>query len=312
MSRLAKPLAIAVLVVVVASAAIAVEAADAGHFGYGQDATAEQIAGWDIDIRPDGMGLPPGGATPEDGEMLYEEQCASCHGSFGEGVGRYPILAGGEGTLADARPEKTVGSFWPYATTLWDYIHRAMPFAQPESLTDEEVYALTAYVLYLNDLVEYDVEINQGNLADVEMPNKDGFFFDDRPDVKAERCMRDCKEPGSIVITSEPAIAAEAEEDKAEDDAGAASDDAVVAAVRSGRVIYEQACAVCHAAGVADAPIPGDASAWSERLKLGRDALIASAVNGKGTMPPKGGQLQLSDEEVAAAVDYIIANSREQ
>ena len=195
MSRLAKSLSYAGLIVTLGFV-VEAHAEEAGHYGYGQDATAEQIAGWDIDIRPDGMGLPPGGATPEDGEMLYEDKCASCHGSFGEGVGRYPVLAGGEGTLTEARPEKTIGSFWPYASTLWDYIHRAMPFTAPESLTDEEVYAITAYVLYLNDLIEYDFELTQENLADVEMPNKDGFFFDDRPDVKAKRCMKNCKKPG--------------------------------------------------------------------------------------------------------------------
>ena len=152
-----------------------------GHYGIGNTATAEEIAGWDIDIRPDGMGLPEGSGSVEDGEMMYEEKCASCHGSFGEGVGRYPILAGGEGTLTNDRPEKTVGSYWPYASTLWDYIHRAMPFMQPQSLSDEEVYAITAYVLYLNDLIEYDFELTQSNLATIEMPNKDGFFLDDRP-----------------------------------------------------------------------------------------------------------------------------------
>ena len=166
-----------------------------GHYGVGQEASAAEIAGWDIDIRPDGLGLPEGGATAEDGESLYEEQCASCHGSFGEGVGRYPVLAGGEGTLTEPRPEKTVGSFWPYASTLWDYIHRAMPFTAPESLSDDEVYAITAYVLYLNDLVEYDFELTRDNLASIEMPNKDGFFLDDRPDVINAQCMSDCKDP---------------------------------------------------------------------------------------------------------------------
>ena len=302
MSRLARPLVFTALLLTVASGA---NAATAGHYGYGQPASAEEIAGWDIDIRPDGMGLPPGGATAEDGEMLYEEQCASCHGSFGEGVGRYPALAGGEGTLRETRPEKTVGSFWPYASTLWDYIHRAMPFTQPQSLSDEEVYALTAYVLYLNDLVEYDVEINQDNLANVEMPNVDGFFLDDRPDVKAKRCMRNCKEPSSIEITSEPPLS--------EDDEGnATANSAAVAEAITGQAIYEQACAVCHAAGVGDAPIPGITAAWSGRLAPGRGALVASAVNGKGIMPPKGGALQLSDTEVAAAVDYMIAKSSEQ
>jgi len=303
MSRLANSLSCVGLTVALGFA-VEGHAEEAGHYGYGQAATAEQIAGWDIDIRPDGMGLPPGGATPEDGEMLYEEKCASCHGSFGEGVGRYPVLSGGEETLTEARPEKTVGSFWPYASTLWDYIHRAMPFTAPESLTDEEVYATTAYVLYLNDLIEYDFELTQENLADVEMPNKDGFFFDDRPDVKAKRCMKNCKQPGSIQITSEP---------EASEDAEPGEDEiAAVEQPGEGQAVYQQACAVCHAAGIGEAPIPGDAAAWSPRLALGRDALVESALNGKGIMPAKGGQTQLTDVAVIAAVDHIISLSAKQ
>jgi len=274
----------------------------AGYYGYGADASPEEIAGWDIDVRPDGLGLPEGGATAEDGEMLYEDLCASCHGSFGEGVGRYPVLAGGEGTLTEARPEKTVGSFWPYASTLWDYINRAMPFTAPESLSDEEVYAITAYVLYLNDLVDYEFELTQANLAAIEMPNKDGFYFDDRPDVANERCMENCKDPASIRITSEP--------DPVADEPNEDSGDVVRAEATSpGELIYQQACAVCHAAGVGEAPIPGDKAAWSERLAKGRAALVSSALSGIGNMPPKGGRSDIGDDDIAAAVDFIIAQS---
>ncbi len=268
-----------------------------GHYGYGKDASPAEVAGWDIDIRPDGLGLPPGSATPEDGEMMYEDKCALCHGSFGEGVGRYPVLAGGEGTLTEPRPEKTVGSFWPYASTLWDYINRAMPFAEPESLSDEEVYAITAYVLYLNDLVDYEFELNQDNLAAIEMPNKDGFFFDDRPDVLNELCMSNCKDPATITITSEPTLTDEPEPEAAS---------TAVVEMSPGESTYQQACAMCHAAGVADAPILGEQAAWAERIALGRDALISSSINGKGFMPPKGGQTQLSDDDVTAAVDFMI------
>ena len=130
-------------------------------YSIGTAATAEQISGWDIDVRPDGTGLPEGAGSAADGELIYEEKCASCHGSFGEGMDRWPILAGGEDTLTDDRPEKTVGSYWPFVSTLWDYIHRAMPFLQPQSLEDNEVYALTAYILYLNDLVESDFVLVQ-------------------------------------------------------------------------------------------------------------------------------------------------------
>lgn len=309
MSRLARPIVVVCALFLVACAVAADNAEDiseynadetrnAGHFAYGQAATAEQIAGWNIDIRPDGLGLPPGGATAEDGEMLYEDKCAICHGSFGEGVGRYPILAGGEDTLTEPRPEKTVGSFWPYASTLWDYIHRAMPFAEPQSLSDTEVYAITAYVLYLNDLVEYDFELTQENLADIEMPNRDGFFLDDRPDVRAKRCMKNCKDPASIRITSEPAID---EEEPAKQEASA------TAVIAPAQAIYEQSCSLCHASGVGEAPITGDTAAWTDRLATGRDAMLANAIDGIGVMPPKGGHLQLSDEDVASAVDYIIS-----
>ena len=179
------------------------QAADkAGHYGVGQLATPAQIKGWDIDVRPDGAGLPEGSGSVLDGEVLYEAQCAECHGSFGEGEGRHPILAGGIGSLTADRPTRSVGSYWPYVSTLWDYIHRAMPFTAPESLTDDEVYAVTAYVLYLNDLVEDDFELNQATYHDVILPNQGQFYPDDRPDVANVRCMTDCL-TGTLVVHSE-------------------------------------------------------------------------------------------------------------
>lgn len=271
--------------------------AETGAYGIGSPATAEEIAGWNIDIRPDGKGLPPGSGSVEDGEMMYEEKCASCHGSFGEGVGRYPVLSGGEGTLTEERPEKTVGSFWPYASTLWDYIHRAMPFTQPQSMTDEEVYAITAYVLYLNDLVEDDFVLTADNLASIEMPNQEGFFLDDRPDTNNSGCMENCKDPASVKITSEPTMTTlQVEETVA----------AVEAAPEGGEKVYQQACLMCHGAGVAGSPMTGDAAAWKDRIAQGRDKMLSNAINGIGVMPAKGGQRQLSDDEVASAVDYMI------
>lgn len=295
MSRLAK-MGYVVLFLVAISAAMP-GFAEVGGYALGKPATDAEIAGWDIDIRPDGKGLPPGSGSVEDGEMMYEQQCASCHGSFGEGVGRYPVLAGGEGTLTNDRPDRTVGSYWPYASTLWDYIHRAMPFPQPQSLTDEEVYAITAYVLYLNDLVEDDFVLTAENLASIKMPNEDGFFFDDRPDTSNTGCMKDCKDPASIEILSEPAIVTLQEEEQVA---------VVEAAPEGGEKIYQQACQMCHEAGVAGSPMTGDAAAWVDRIAKGRDMLLSNAINGIGVMPAKGGQLQLSDEEVASAVDYLI------
>lgn len=301
MSRSAKLVYGAVVLTAVLAALPAV--AKVGEYGIGQPATPEEIAGWDIDIRPDGMGLPPGSGSVEDGEMLYEEKCASCHGSFGEGVGRYPVLAGGEGTLTDERPDRTVGSYWPYASTLWDYIHRAMPFPQPQSLTDDEVYAITAYVLNLNDIVDDDFVLTPDNLASIEMPNKDGFFFDDRPDTHNTECMENCKDPASVKITSEPSL-----ETLQVDETGMVAE---VVATTAGEKVYQQACQMCHEAGVAGSPMTGDSAAWADRIAQGRDKLVENAINGIGVMPPKGGQSQLSDEDVAAAVDFLIQSVNE-
>jgi len=277
-----------------------------GYYGYGEAATTAQIAGWDIDVRPDGKGLPPGSGSVADGEILYEEQCAECHGSFGEGEGRYPSLAGGEDSLRDARPHKTVGSFWKYTSTLWDYIHRAMPFTRPESLSNDEVYALTAYVLYLNDLVEDDLVLNRENLADIRLPNEANFFPEQRPDVHNKRCMKNCRDPASIVIKSEaPAYVPEPV---------TALGDAVSASLSKGKESYQSSCALCHDNGVGGAPEIGDVANWAERANQGMETLYSHAINGfqgdSGTMPPRGGFVQLSDEDVKAAVDHMLEESR--
>lgn len=283
-----------------------------GHYGYGSEATPEEIAGWDIDVRPDGKGLPAGSGSVEDGEMLYEGKCASCHGSFGEGVGRYPVLAGGFDTLTEDRPEKTVGSYWPYASTLWDYIHRAMPFQAPQSLSDDEVYAIAAYVLYLNDLVDDDFVLDRDSLASIQMPNAGNFYRDDRPDVQAVRCMQNCKDPDGLEITSEPQAGVAAAATVSNDDPPAVATAATSAAPGNdeGRAIYQQACAACHDAGIAGAPATGRQSDWESRLPKGMAVLTNHAINGfqgdAGVMPAKGGQVQLSDDEVAGAVEYMI------
>ena len=182
------------------SATMALAGSDDG-MSFGRPALPEEIAAWDIDVRPDGVGLPPGSAAAKDGEELYFERCATCHGEFGEGIDRWPVLMGGFDTLSDDRPEKTIGSYWPYASTLWDYIHRAMPFGEAQSLTDDEVYAAALYVLYLNDIVDFDTVYDQDSFAGIEMPNKDGFFMPDpRPDTsRGEPCMQDCAALGEII-----------------------------------------------------------------------------------------------------------------
>src|SRR5271154_1517893 len=143
-------------------------------YGFGRPPTPQEIAGWDIDISPSGAGLPPGRGDVRHGEAIFAAKCASCHGPHGEGK---PMdrLVGGLGTLRDKKPEKTVGSFWPYATTLFDFVRRAMPLTAPQSPTPDEVYAVSAYVLFLNGIVAEETPLDADSLAKIKMPNRDGF-----------------------------------------------------------------------------------------------------------------------------------------
>lgn len=201
MSRSARSL---LAVLALAALCLAGLPAAAGQYGLGREATPEEVAGWDIDVRPDGQGLPEGRGTVAAGEAIFEERCASCHGEFGEGAGRWPELAGGHGTLTGDNPVKTIGSYWPYLSTVFDYVRRAMPFGDAQSLTPDEVYAVTAYLLYLNDVVtDQAFELSQENFASVRLPNEASFIEDDRPDTPtlAQRapCMTDCKAEVRIV-----------------------------------------------------------------------------------------------------------------
>ena len=135
----------------------------------------QDIAAWDIDILPDGTGLPPGQGTAEQGEIIYAQKCAVCHGVNGEG-GISPALAGGEPLSNGIDTGKTIGNFWPYATTIFDYTRRAMPWFAPRTLTDDEVYALTAYLLVLNNIIDNEDVMNADTLPAVQMPNRDGFI----------------------------------------------------------------------------------------------------------------------------------------
>jgi len=166
------------------AAANVAPAADA-HFGIGRAATPAEIAGWDIDIRADGQGLPPGRGSVSEGQRIFAETCAACHGQNGEGKPA-DQLVGGFGTLTTEKPVRTVGSYWPYATTLFDFIRRAMPFNAPQSLSADQVYAVSAYILYLNKIVAADAVLDASSLPKIEMPNRGGFSSPDpRPDVKS-------------------------------------------------------------------------------------------------------------------------------
>ena len=142
----------------------------------GMEASPEEVAKWDISIQPDGEGLPPGSGTAVAGEPVYTLHCFSCHGVEGQGQ-LNDVLVGGHGTLDGPAPRKTVGSFWPYATTVFDYIRRTMPYQQPQSLSDDEVYALTAYLLFLNGIIEEDEVMDAETLPEVRMPNRDNFIL---------------------------------------------------------------------------------------------------------------------------------------
>lgn len=160
---------------------------DAPLYHLGRPATAADIAAAGISVSADGHGLPPGGASAREGRPIYEALCASCHGPRGEGTETYPALKGGIGSLKSDHPVLTIGSYWPYATTVWDYINRAMPYQNPGTLTPQQVYALTAYLLCLNKLVGEREVVSQRTLARIRMPNRDGFVADPRPDVHADR-----------------------------------------------------------------------------------------------------------------------------
>lgn len=163
-------------------------------YGVGHAAGERDLAAWDIDVAADGAGLPAGSGSVARGKTIYAQQCAACHGAKGEGKPA-DRLVGGKGTLASANPVKTIGSFWPYATTVFDFINRAMPYNAPQSLTPDEVYSVTAYLLYLNGVVAADTVLDARTLPAVRMPNRDGFIGDTRPDTANVACQKNCSIP---------------------------------------------------------------------------------------------------------------------
>jgi cytochrome c len=168
--------------VLIALASVWPVAAQLPTYGVGRPPTVEEIQAWVLTIPPDGQGLPPGSGTAALGKVIYTERCASCHGEQGEDP-KYIRLVGGQGSLATDKPIQTIGSFWQYATTLWSYIRRAQPFDAPGSLTADQVYAVTAYLLHLNGIIGAQEVMDAKTLPRVKMPNRDGFVPDPRPDV---------------------------------------------------------------------------------------------------------------------------------
>ena len=173
-------------------------------YNIGKLATKIEVAGWNIDVRPDGVGAPKGSGNAIDGEEIYVNRCAACHGDFGEGVDRWPALVGGEGTLASHDPEKTTGSYWPYASTIFDYVYRSMPFGEAQTLTHDETYKLVAYLLNMNEIIDEDYVLSEKNIGKIKMPNASGFSLPDpRPDVTkykdGQPCMKNCNVPVKII-----------------------------------------------------------------------------------------------------------------
>lgn len=166
----------------IALALLAALPASGQKLGAGRAATPDEVKSWDIGISPDGRELPDGAGTAVEGKDVYDRRCKRCHGDAGKG-GDEAALVGGQGTLATPKPLKTVGSYWPHATTLFDYVRRAMPYKNPASLPNEQVYAVTAYILNLNGIIGPGEAMNARTLPRVKMPNRDGFIPDARPDT---------------------------------------------------------------------------------------------------------------------------------
>ncbi|MEO8346552.1 MAG: c-type cytochrome [Betaproteobacteria bacterium] len=288
-------------------------------YGFGQPATAAEIAGWDIDVRPDGTGLPSGRGSVAQGQKIYDDKCASCHGTFGES-NSYLQIAGGVGSLRSDQPVRTTGSKLNYATTLWDYINRAMPFEAPKTLAPDEVYALTAYVLNLNDILPANAVLDQDTLPLVKMPNRDGMTTahgfmrrDGKPDTRNVPCMKNCV--AEVRVTSElPDYARDQHGDFAEQ-ARTFAVAPTAAAPRSGLdSARAAACTVCH--GVTEKVVGPSFRQIAERYAgegAAETKLVAKVRAGGGGnwgAVPMPAQAQLRDADARALVQWILAGAR--
>jgi len=310
-------------------------------FNKGKTATANEQRAWDIDVMPDGTGLPEGSGSVEFGDEVYEAKCQSCHGDFGAGSGLYPKLTAGNAyeaqkTLMNQRtdpdadgPQRTFGSNWPYASTLWWYIKTGMPHQAPMSLTTEEVYALSAYILYLNEieidgvLVEDEYVLDREKFLKIVMPNVDGFepkingpkgqdnareYFNNPLNYgNGVRCMKDCFEGKPevqriirAISDFTPPLSSEKTMPEVTESAPAAP----------GKDTYDASCALCHATDAMGAPAVGDKAAWTAVLEKGIDQVYHNATNGLNAMPPKGGAMDLTDAQMKEVVDYMLDASK--
>ena len=294
------------------------------NHNFGVPATKEQVRAWDTDVRPDGKGLPDGSMTVAKGAEIFSAKCASCHGDFGEGVDRFPVLAGGQGTLklhpksgGDPGPLKTLGSYAPYIAPFFWYIQTAMPLSAPKSLSNSEVYGILGYLLQLNEIqvngadIEDDTVIDRKFIKAVHLPNEKGFEYNNlrKPDTHNTRCMKNCIDPSKMVIMH---IKTDATVVKPPFGDGRYSFPKKVkkSAAEIGKAIYENTCAGCHDSGIAGAPKMGDAGDWAHVRKEKLKDVFNHAINGLNAMPPKGGDMSLKDEDVKSTVRYMLEKSK--
>lgn len=318
------------------------EAAHTANVKYGKTATKNEQIAWDIDIMADGHGLPAGKGSVEFGDEVYEEKCVSCHGDFGAGDGLYPSFAKGNAyeaqkSLTNQRtngntdgPIRNFGSYWPYASTAWWYIKTGMPHQAPMSLSNDETYALVAYLMYINEMkmdgevIDEDFVLGRDNFKDIVMPNVDGFepqingpkgqdnardYFNNTANYgNGSRCMKDCidGEPkiqriDQVIGDFEPALSSVRD---------LPAKKANTKPEHPGKASYDKSCAMCHTTDAMGAPAVGDKASWDDLLKHGKDSIYTNAIKGKGGMPPKGGAMALSDDQVKEIVDYMLEASK--
>ncbi len=316
-----------------------------GGFNNGRIPTANEIKAWDKDVMADGTGLPEGQGSVEEGEEIYETECVSCHGDFGSGGGGYPSLSKGNAyelqkTLKNQRvkpdadgPVRVFGSYWPEASTLWWYIRDGMPHTRSKTLENNEVYALVAYILNINEFeidgqeVDDEYVLNRKKFLKIKMPNKDGFephiegpqalenvrkYYSNPSNFGAikvkpsQRCMTNCQKPtvkvvriqnGGISDFHPPLASAKDIPQKPKEDKSPA------------QKAYEESCMMCHADDSMGAPAVGSKGDWNDVLAKGLDKVYANGINGINVMPPKGGT-DMSDAEFKAVVDYMIKKSK--